>query len=84
MKIEEKINQAHEMDKLAKKLKPCPFCGGSLDDFPGIMVFEQTQKKVEGEIGGDEYAVRCPHCSAQGSPSHFLDWAAEKWNRRER
>lgn len=30
-------------DELVKKLKPCPFCGKELADFPGCMVFEQVE-----------------------------------------
>ena len=29
-------------DELVKKLKPCPFCGASLAEFPGCMIFEQV------------------------------------------
>ena len=30
-------------DELAKTLAPCPFCGGSMNDFPGVMIFEKRR-----------------------------------------
>lgn len=67
---------------LAKQLKPCPFCGKELADFPGCMVFEQVEHRVPGTLIGDEFAVRCVRCGAYGSSAKTLEWAVALWNQR--
>lgn len=69
-------------DELVKKLKPCPFCGASLAEFPGCMIFEQVEHRVPGTLIGDEYAVRCVRCGAYGSSAKTLEWAVALWNQR--
>ena len=39
--IERRIAILDIKDELAKTLKSCPFCGGSLSEFPGVMIFEK-------------------------------------------
>ena len=80
---EGRIEKVNEMERLVKKLLPCPFCGSKVSDFPGVMIFQQTQEDVNGKIGKEEWAVQCYHCHATGSPSHLLEWAVEKWNQRK-
>ena len=63
-------------DELAKTLEPCPFCGGRMNEFPGVMVFDRKL------ISSDEYAVRCVNCSAMGAPAQSIEWAVANWNRR--
>ena len=58
------------------KLKPCPFCGGSLSDFPGVMIFEKRM------INTDLYHVHCIHCGAMGAGAQSVEWAVANWNGR--
>ena len=63
-------------DELAKTLEPCPFCGGSLSDFPGVMIFEKRR------INTDLYHVHCIHCGAMGAGAQSVEWAVANWNGR--
>lgn len=63
-------------DELAKTLEPCPFCGGSLEDFPGIMIFEKRR------LNPEEYRIHCIHCGAMGAPAQSAEWAVANWNNR--
>lgn len=81
--IDKRLERLDTKDILAKSLKACPFCGAELKKFPGVMIFEQTQKKEAGKISADMYAVKCPRCGGQGGSDEILEIAANKWNRRE-
>ena len=74
--IERRIALLDIKDELAKTLKPCPFCGGSLADFPGVMIFE---KRVSNT---DLYHVHCIHCGAMGAGAQSVEWAVANWNGR--
>ena len=63
-------------DGLAKTLEPCPFCGGSMNDFPSVMIFEKRR------INTDLYHVHCIHCGAMGAGAQSVEWAVANWNRR--
>ena len=64
-------------DQLAKDLKPCPFCGGEMRTFPGVMIFEESWRGMS-----TSHYIRCIHCSAQGPSVATLEWAAAAWNGR--
>jgi len=59
-------------------LKPCPFCGQVLADFPDFMVFETKKQK----INPDKVAVHCIHCGATGPKAESYERAAMGWNDR--
>ena len=59
-------------------LKPCPFCGCDLNEYPKVMIFE----KVSRQILPDVIYIKCPHCSASGSSGWNKEEANAKWNRR--
>ena len=74
--IERRIAILDIKDELAKTLEPCPFCGGSLSDFPGVMIFEKRR------INMDLYHVHCIHCGAMGAGAQSVEWAVANWNGR--
>lgn len=72
-------------------VKPCPFCGTDLQDFPIIMIVtpvhsdEYLIAKLERKhiIGSDaDYAVHCIQCGAVGERGHTREEAIRYWNRR--
>lgn len=73
------------------KLKPCPFCGTELKEFPKVMIVRpvhsdeyliaKIQKKMI--IGSDSYyAVHCIQCGVVGKRGATKEEAIEAWNRR--
>ena len=64
------------------ELKPCPFCGKELAEFPGYMIFVQVEHRVPGTLIGDEYAVHCIRCGAYGASAKTVEWAVALWNQR--
>ena len=76
--IERRIALLEIKDELAKTLEPCPFCGGSLSDFPGVMIFERGSLDNQSDL----YHVHCIHCGAMGAGAQSFDWAVANWNGR--
>ena len=73
------------------ELKPCPFCGGSME--PIVMCIDKNYYheyiewlKANGRITDfrEGYSVHCYHCGARTSPVPTREEAAEKWNRRDK
>lgn len=73
------------------ELKPCPFCGEELSEFPVVMTVQPVRTeeyliaKMEHEkiIGSDAgYNVFCVQCGALGARGMSKIEAIEKWNRR--
>lgn len=60
-----------------ENLKPCPFCGTNLCDFPEVMIIEKKR------IRPDNYTITCIQCGATGGNAWSKKEATEKWNRRE-
>lgn len=63
------------------KLKPCPFCGATENDYNGPRIINKSLLGPEGYVY--DYAVWCSNCGAQ------TDWYADEdadavkaWNRR--
>ena len=52
------------------KLKPCPFCGGDAEMYPGKY------------LGLNTFYVRCWGCGAQTDFEYAEEFAAELWNER--
>lgn len=73
------------------ELKPCPFCGTNLDEFPEVMtvmpvrIEEYLLAKLKHEkiIGSDAgYNVFCVKCGCLGARGMTKEEAAIKWNSR--
>lgn len=72
-------------------VKPCPFCGTDLSNFPIIMTVQRVHSdeyliaKLERKhiIGSDaDYAVHCIQCGAVGQRGRTRELAIRYWNRR--
>lgn len=71
-------------------LKPCPFCGCKLNEYPKIMVIRREYedafveyKHNKGDfIGTNDYRVYCPRCGARGKSNPNKEKAFELWNKR--
>ena len=74
-----------------QKLKPCPFCGCDMTEFPEFMAIPPVHteeyllakfehKKIIGSDAG--YAVECCKCGAVGRRGMSRKEAAENWNMR--
>jgi Lar family restriction alleviation protein len=59
-------------------LKPCPFCGGDVDDLDTDVV-----EDTDDEFGDDLVTVLCPHCLARGPEQHSDEEAIEAWEARD-
>ncbi len=75
----------------AINLKPCPFCGTDLNEFPKVMIIrpvhsdEYLIQKLKSKkiIGSDSYyAVHCIQCGAVGKRAADRLKAGEYWNNR--
>lgn len=73
------------------EVKPCPFCGCNLADFPCCMTVKPVRsdeyliekiksKKIIGSDAG--YNVFCVRCGALGARGMSKEECVEKWNRR--
>lgn len=73
------------------ELKPCPFCGSNLNDFPQVMtvppvrteeylIAKLEHKKIIGSDAG--YNVSCIKCGALGARGMSREEAINNWNRR--
>ena len=65
-------------EKLAERLKPCPFCGGKAS-------IRQTTPLTGGtsrETGYGGYFVMCDWCMTSSNNYSTEQAAAEHWNRR--
>lgn len=80
-------------EKPDENIKPCPFCGEKLSEFPEVMIVrpvhseEYLKAKLEHGrfLGSDKYfAVHCIHCGAVGSRAHTKERAKKLWNARSR
>lgn len=76
---------------MSKELKPCPFCGTNLSEFPEVMTIPPVRseeyllaklkhKKIIGSDVG--YAVKCCKCGATGKRGISRDEASKNWNMR--
>lgn len=74
-------------------LKPCPFCGCDVDDFPLVMVLKEShsdeyllEKLKKGHIISSDngYEIVCPSCGAKSphdrNPIFVINW----WNTRRK
>ncbi len=86
-------NYRLDTTKVSATLKPCPFCGTDLSDYPLIMVLKPVYseeyliaKLNKGHfLGGDNgYEVRCIKCGASGGRDTIPEVAVQKWNRRDK
>jgi len=72
------------------KLKPCPFCGCELSEFPEVMIVHRDYtddyidwKHSKGDfVGSNDYRVHCENCGARGRSATTKEKAVEAWNRR--
>lgn len=78
-------------EAIAKELKPCPFCGAKLSEFPFYMIIQPVHSEAyllaklfkQRFLGNDNgFAVKCITCGSQGARGLTRQEAAEKWNRR--
>lgn len=74
-----------------KKLKPCPFCGTNLQEFPKVMcvhrAYNEDYLKWLHEnkkfVGSDrDYQVSCIKCGSTGARGVTEAIAIMNWNRR--
>lgn len=76
---------------MCDELKPCPFCGTELEDYPQIMTVHKAHseeylkeldenKTIRGSDG--YFVVECPRCGAVGARKITAGHAIEAWNRR--
>lgn len=76
---------------MSEELKPCPFCGTDLNQFPDVMTVKPVHseeyllaklraKKIIGSDAG--YNVFCVQCGCLGARGMDKDEAVNKWNRR--
>lgn len=80
-------------EKTKKSIKPCPFCGEELSEFPDVMIVkpvhseEYLKAKLEHGrfLGSDKYfAVHCVNCGAIGQRELDKETAIKLWNARSR
>lgn len=73
------------------ELKPCPFCGTDLSEFPQVMTVKPVrtdeyllEKLKRNQIIGSDagYNVFCVQCGCLGARGMDRKEAIEKWNRR--
>lgn len=76
---------------LENKLKPCPFCGCDLTQFPLFMVVHHATSdayvkwliETKQIIGSDDsFVVNCIKCGAVSPRGISKESAIEEWNRR--
>lgn len=75
------------------KLKPCPFCGANINEYPLTMTIKPVhseeyllEKLKKGHFLGssNHYVVKCPVCGAQGSSDTSVVFAVNKWNNQRK
>lgn len=75
------------------KLKPCPFCGEDVNNYPLLITIQPLHsdeyllaKLNKGHFLGhaNGYTVTCPHCGARGSSDTCVIFAVNKWNNRHK
>lgn len=83
----------NKKEKIDENIKPCPFCGEKLSEYPEVMIVrpvhseEYLKAKLERGhfLGSDNYfAVHCIHCGAIGRREVTKDFAIQLWNARSR
>lgn len=73
------------------KIKPCPFCGTDLSEYPKVMTVQPVRsdeyllaklehKKIIGSDAG--YNVFCVQCGCLGARGMSQEEAVTKWNKR--
>ena len=76
---------------MPEKLKPCPFCGTNLQEFPKVMcvhrAYNEDYLKWLHEnkkfVGSDrDYQVSCIKCGSTGARGATEVIAISNWNRR--
>lgn len=86
-------NYRLDISKASAMLKPCPFCGANLSDYPLVMILKPVYseeyliaKLNKGHfLGGDNgYEVRCIQCGASGGRDNIPEVAMQKWNKRDK
>lgn len=86
-------NYRLDTSKVSAMLKPCPFCGTDLSDFPLVMILLPVRseeylmaKLSKGRfLGADNgYEVKCIQCGATGGSDTVPEIAVQKWNRRDK
>lgn len=74
-----------------ENLKPCPFCGTDLEDYPRVMTVHKARSEeylkalLEHKLfqGSDAYfVVECGRCGSTGKREITAEKAIEAWNRR--
>ena len=74
-----------------EQLKPCPFCGTNLQEFPKVMCVHRAYNEdylkwlhENGKfVGSDgDYQVGCVTCGSTGARGATKSIAISKWNRR--
>ena len=55
-----------------QELKRCPFCGG-----------RAATRRYYNSYKGERFFVECMNCEATSSHQPIVEYAEEKWNRRE-
>ena len=58
------------------ELKPCPFCGRDLNEFPLFMIVQKRR------INPNDFKITCIQCGAVSGAGWSEKEAIEKWNTR--
>lgn len=88
----DKITISTNNEPFNLKLKPCPFCGTDLSEFPQVMTVKPVRteeyllaklehKKIIGSDAG--YNVFCVQCGTLGARGMTKEEAINKWNKRK-
>lgn len=89
----ENLRRCQILRNVGVKLKPCPFCGEDVNDYPLVMTLRPLYseeyllaKLNKGHFLGGEngWAVMCPRCCGQGSRDTDVILAVNKWNQRHK
>ena len=76
---------------MMEKLRPCPFCGTNLQEFPKVMCVHRAYNEdycqwlhENGKfVGSDrDYQVSCTKCGSTGARGATEAIAVLNWNRR--
>lgn len=77
---------------MSEALKPCPFCGTALSEFPQVMTVKPVRSeeyliakmKANRILGSDVgYNVFCIQCGCLGARGASKEEAISKWNSRK-